>query len=850
MEKRKNLFHTYLDRQLAEKLKKRRVVVWYDPNNEFLPYINALSLIGEDLGCLPVVRIEGIDTFLFRYQGSYFGVRMAVESLVAVDTPQPVLIYVPGIMRNRENSLLMELEKGGECYEPQLKRLARNVLREMYSDGVIDGVLASQSLVYDDIVKFLENPNGDEPTSMLKVVFEGCRDNMGILASWLADSAKDVAIETKSAKPELFKMVETRLGFTIPPSTDVASARARTIRYILVNEFRADLQCEPPTSLGGIPEAPDKEQLNRVRLVIKTLRKDYADSYAQLSDQVESELRLAKEKISAQYLGSIDTFRFEEKALLTYCGELIEQSRYDEALKIANERSSSFWVDRDVARQAQWGACRLMAQLGLEVERIRPMVAGNGKSATAWVAAYTGENGCYSADLAHRTLESWVAKMDDEPETEKALAVVRMRYEELLRLMADGFTKSFKDAGWTVPKALHQTHIYPDIVASSGGRVAYFFVDAMRYEMGVELVRLLEDGEELAIQPAIAALPTITPVGMAALIPGATSSFSVVQKGEKLAVRIEDSTMAVFQERLKLLKAKVPDVAEMTLGKLLQESKSKVVKKIGNASLVIVRSQEIDTLGEGGDDLLARQVMDTTLGNIARGVKKLAVMGIERFVITADHGYQFSIPKAADMQTDNPGGKTLEIHRRCWIGHGGSTPPGAIRITGAELGYDTDLDFIFPTGLGIFATYGGLSYHHGGISLQELVIPVISLRLRAGVEEAETGFTVTIEGYPQTITNRTFPVRVSVTADLFAQDKIPLRFVLISQGEQVGQAGMAIGAECDAMTGVVQVAKSGEAHIGMIVKRDDCESLRIVVQHPETDAILAQSGELPLKLGI
>ena len=31
----------------------------------------------------------------------------------------------------------MELEKAGECYEPQLKRQARNVLRERYTDGVI-----------------------------------------------------------------------------------------------------------------------------------------------------------------------------------------------------------------------------------------------------------------------------------------------------------------------------------------------------------------------------------------------------------------------------------------------------------------------------------------------------------------------------------------------------------------------------------------------------------------------------------------------------------------------------------------------------------------------------------------
>ncbi len=846
-----NPFQAYLDRQLAEKLRKRRVVVWYDANRQFEPYIDGMRVVSDDLGSLPVVFVEGVDTHLVRYQGSYMGVRMAVESLVAVDMPPPVLIYIPGPARNRTNSLLMELEKGGECYEPQLKRLARNVLRESYSDGVIDGLLASDSLVYDDIVTFLERPSEDEPASMLKVIFEDCRDSTAMLVAWLADTTSDTAIAAKGAKRELFKLVETRLGFSVPPSTDVAKARTKTIRYLLVNEFRTDLRCEPPASLGGIPEAPDTDQLNRVRQVIKALRKDHADSYTSLADNVETELGLAKENIEAGHLGSIDTFRFEERALLRWCGKLVEHGRYDEALNIADERSSSFWVDREVARQAQWRACRLMTVLGQEVERIRPMTAGNGKSAAAWVDAYAGNRGFYAADMAHRTLEGWVAKMDEEPETETSLAVVRMKYEEVLRQQAEGFSKAFKTAGWAMPGILHQTHIYPEYVdPPSGGRVGYFLVDAMRYEMGVELARLLEDGEELVVQPAIAALPTITPVGMAALLPGAEDSFSVVKRGDKLSARIDDSIMATSQERMKLFRANVPDMAEMTLGRLLQDGKGKVAKKIGTAAVVVVRSQEIDALGEGGDDLLARQVMDTALGNIARGVRKLAALGIERFVITADHGFQFSIPKAADMQTDNPGGNTLELHRRCWVGHGGATPAGTVRVTGAELGYDTDLDFIFPTGLGVFVSYGGLSYHHGGISLQEIVIPVISLRLRTGAQEVETGVNVRIEGYPATITNRTFPVRVSVTADLFVQDTIPLRFVLISQGEQVGQAGMAIGAECDATTGVVQVAPSGEAHIGMIVKREDCKSLKIVVQHPETDAILAQSEELPLKLGI
>ena len=51
--------------------------------------------------------------------------------------------------------------------------------------------------------------------------------------------------------------------------------------------------------------------------------------------------------------------------------------------------------------------------------------------------------------------------------------------------------------------------------------MAYFVVDALRYEMGADLIEQLRGADESAITPAIAMLPTITPVGMAALLPGA-----------------------------------------------------------------------------------------------------------------------------------------------------------------------------------------------------------------------------------------------------------------------------------------------------------------------------------------
>ncbi|MBP6807853.1 MAG: PglZ domain-containing protein, partial [Chromatiaceae bacterium] len=544
------------------------------------------------------------------------------------------------------------------------------------------------------------------------------------------------------------------------------------------------------------------------------------------------------------------TFRFEEERLLAHAAALIARKDYAGALAIVMPRGRSFWVDREFRRQAQWEACRLMAELGLELERVRAALGRMGTDAVRWVAAYTAEEGWHRVDGLQRRLETWVARMDDEPEAEQALAVIRQAHEHLLRTMADGFAKALAASAWTVPGALHQTRIYPEVVQKMGGRVAWFFVDAMRFEMGVELARQIEGAKDLRVRAAVAALPSITPVGMAALLPGASASFNLVEAKGKLAVRIEGTDMKESVERMRFLKAKVPDAVEMTLGKLLGQSPAKVGKEIGTASLVVIRSQEIDFVGETDSDLLARQVMDTVIGNLARAVRKLAAAGIEHFVITADHGHQFAIRKEDDMKTDSPGGVTLDLHRRCWIGHGGSTPVGTVRVAGAELGYQTDLAFIFPVGLGVFKAGGSLSFHHGGFSLQELVVPVVSLRLAAGKPAGIAGVQVRIAECPSAVTNRTFGLKLTAVGDLLATESIALRVLLMADAEEVGRAGMAIGGDFDRERGTLTLALGKEAGVGMILTNDACQSLRVVVLDAHTDSLLAQSDALPVKLGI
>ena len=69
-----------------------------------------------------------------------------------------------------------------------------------------------------------------------------------------------------------------------------------------------------------------------MRELARRLRTSFPDAYAGLADRVEEELGLRNAKLPAGALGAIDTFRFEERALLRHCGDLIASGRFDEAL--------------------------------------------------------------------------------------------------------------------------------------------------------------------------------------------------------------------------------------------------------------------------------------------------------------------------------------------------------------------------------------------------------------------------------------------------------------------------------------------------------------------------------------
>jgi hypothetical protein len=141
-----------------------------------------------------------------------------------------------------------------------------------------------------------------------------------------------------------------------------------------------------------------------------------------------------------------------------------------------------------------------------------------------------------------------------------------------------------------------------------------------------------------------------------------------------------------------------------------------------------------------------------------------------------------------------------------------------------------------------------LAFHHGGASLQELIIPVLTVRTK--VQESARSpapGSVIVSGIPETITNRIFSVKLQ--GDLLSSDQVVLP-LLVSDERPVGRVGMVLEGKFDPATGTVLLEPGKVVTVAFLLTDESATSLRIVVQDPATDRDLYRSSaDIRIRLG-
>lgn len=383
---------------------------------------------------------------------------------------------------------------------------------------------------------------------------------------------------------------------------------------------------------------------------------------------------------------------------------------------------------------------------------------------------------------------------------------MRVAYEQWVDTVARAVTLNLCQNGLSGVTQIPQGEIHDRFVKNADGPTAYIWVDALRYELGVELVEAIQSdiSEHVSLYAATAGAPTITKVGMTNLLPAAAERLSVEIDDGRLSIAIGEREVSTVEHRIERLRAAHGPVANLDLGSVSQQGETELKRAVKNANLVLVRSQEIDAAGESGLLNTAWPQFEATKQDLANAVAKLGQAGIRRVVITADHGFVALSQSVGDPRTiDAPIGGDGELHRRCWVGKGGTTADGTARIALAELGIRSDLDIIVPKGLAVFKAGGGKQFFHGGLSAQELITPVIVVDLEPVQQPHKLDISVTIAG--GRITTGVFAATVEFLGDLFT-DAVTFRVVVRGGTEKESVARVVSGDGYDPESGSVTIA--------------------------------------------
>jgi hypothetical protein len=679
-----------------------------------------------------------------------------------------------------------------------------------------------------------------------------------ILTAFLSPTAAqgEALEEDTSWQSEFRGFTADVLGYTPKTKSQKwATLSSELWRFILFSEFAFDLPGELPASLRDVPRAANTFS-TLVLAVCKNLRDSerHHARYMEQAEHVAGELKLETAMQGIEDLGVLDTFAFEERCFLRVFVKAALAGKLGKAQKLSTERRVSIWV-KHTDRQLAWTIAERALELMTRADDQAAELDSEGKGVAASFDFYAKRG--FVLDTLQRSFEQSVADcyggMDG---LDELIEAARQKYGSFTEALQAQFISAVVSEGWPASGRGRSTEVFDRWVAPAlkerGKRIAFFLVDALRYELGVELESQLSKEGACEVTAVCAQLPTITRVGMAALMPEADSHLRLTREGDKLVPTLKDKAVVVPRDRLEYVRSIYGDQCDMIdLDELLamNVSPKKKPKLPDTVRLLLVKTTDIDEMGEV-NPAKARELMPRVLKDILAGLGKLKKLGFDEVVIATDHGFILLPGQDAGDTVPKPSGDWLQVKDRCLLGSG-SANLACVVFPRQEVGIRGDFEsYAVPRSFGTFSRR--VPYFHEGLSLQECVLPVIAVRLKKEAEAMPASIEVQMSykaGRTNQVTTRLPLIDVSVFGgDIFGSGEIELRLEAWGKETATGPERV-IGEPASSdhvhpATGLVRV-KPGQA-IKVPIRLDEgfSGSFEVRVYDPETRVVYGEALRL------
>lgn len=272
-----------------------------------------------------------------------------------------------------------------------------------------------------------------------------------------------------------------------------------------------------------------------------------------------------------------------------------------------------------------------------------------------------------------------------------------------------------------------ERHVAP-VVKDGRTKAVVIISDGMRYEIAHELASRIrsEDRFDASLSAMLGSLPSYTQLGMASLLPHLTLELDP----KALPVLADGKPTDGTPNRDKILQAVKGHAISAAAVLAMPGDELRDLYK--QHQIFYVYHDRIDAAGDkAATERTVFEAAEETLRELLLLVKKWTNANATNILITADHGFLYQdIPlETSYYVSESPhGDEVTRINRRYVLGRSLKASPSFMTFTSAQAGLAGDLDIQIPKSIHRIPLPGaGTRYVHGGASLQEIVVPVVTV---------------------------------------------------------------------------------------------------------------------------
>lgn len=691
---------------LQSRLASRRIVFWHDPTGEYDADLDSL-----DLGGINVIRVQDNE--------------FSVKSRLLADHFTPHLVYRTGDTPRGTGNWLLDLELAYGVFTADKTSMLQQELG--LNDPAFAPVIEHHQKFFaaNSRKQALEKllTDGDDATRLRAKM---CQVLVKASGNKLTDITRELLAENAAGKTGKF---DDLAAFGLDEF--FWDGLANIYKYLSSSPTMDDfvLWMFSRAIEGFASSTPD--EFRNVRSDFNSLRYDVRSQ--------EMMTALASRAAEALDLEpKIEHRDYRDLAKITFFEEIDRKVIVDLAAAVAAQSVTPREVS-DVVRQRHeslWKA--KYAKLYAAIQNASELLAAIAGLPSAIASADLGlekyQSDWFRIDQQYRWFTHAHQTADFQQPLELLKAEVDKQYaNKYLYDFGGCWQQALEPAGeWKsaalAPQAkFFERHVAP-VVKDGRTKAVVIISDGMRYEVAHELASMIrsEDRFDAALSAVLGSIPSYTQLGMASLLPHSRLELDP----NALPVLADGKPTNGTANRDKVLQAvKGHAIAAADVLAMPGDELRELYKK---HQIFYVYHDRIDAAGDkAATERTVFEAADETLRELLLLVKKWTNANATNILVTADHGFLYQdIPlETSYYVSGSPQGDAVtKVNRRYVLGRALKPSPAFMTFTSAQAGLAGDIDIQIPKSIHRIPLPGaGTRYVHGGASLQEIVVPVVTV---------------------------------------------------------------------------------------------------------------------------